>query len=307
MQHNAAQILKKTSILIKIQTEFRNNGIPVIFLKGPALSQRLFGDVAMRYSWDLDILVQAHNLGKAIELLVNSGYSGDLNSSLTKKQLAYCLINFQHFTFYNTEENSCIELHWHITSLDLLTSINTDTLFLNTEQLIIAGKPIIVLKPEYELTYLISHAAFHAFHRLQWLYDIKLYFEQPAFNKNTMNEFAANWGFTELFSLTGYLLNLYFGDINTSIPTIRKRFIKLCIYLVNRSSPELKRQYGMGDHLGRLLILDSWVKRWDLLHAVFTSPKDWKEIKLPDSLFVIYYLLRPWFVIKRLIKIKAMI
>ena len=194
MQHNAAQMLKKTSILIKIQTEFRNNGVPVIFLKGPALSQRLFGDVAMRYSWDLDILVQTHNLGKAVELLVNSGYSGDLISSITKKQLAYCLKNFQHFTFYNTEENSCIELHWHITSLDLLTSNNTDTLFLNTEQLIIAGKPVIVLKPEFELAYLISHAAFHAFHRLQWLYDIKLYFEQPAINKNTDRRICSKLG-----------------------------------------------------------------------------------------------------------------
>ena len=45
----------------------------LLFLKGPVLAKELYGDISLRTSSDLDILIPIHKLGKLEELLKNSG------------------------------------------------------------------------------------------------------------------------------------------------------------------------------------------------------------------------------------------
>ena len=39
------------------------NKIPLLFLKGPVLAKELYGDISLRTSSDLDILIPIHKLG----------------------------------------------------------------------------------------------------------------------------------------------------------------------------------------------------------------------------------------------------
>ena len=48
--------------------------IPVIVLKGAALAQTIYPDIALRPMTDLDILVKSEHLDRAVELLRTTGY-----------------------------------------------------------------------------------------------------------------------------------------------------------------------------------------------------------------------------------------
>ena len=39
--------------------------IPLLFLKGPVLAKELYGDLSLRTSSDLDVMIPIHKLGKS--------------------------------------------------------------------------------------------------------------------------------------------------------------------------------------------------------------------------------------------------
>jgi hypothetical protein len=60
-------------------------GIRVVPLKGVALAQSLYGDVAARVCVDIDILVPPANVVQAIDLLLPSGYRSETNDPYSSK------------------------------------------------------------------------------------------------------------------------------------------------------------------------------------------------------------------------------
>lgn len=66
--------LGKIALTRQIATSFTEADIPVVQLKGPALSQRLYGDCMLRVSVDIDLLVPWKLLRRAVALLQGMGY-----------------------------------------------------------------------------------------------------------------------------------------------------------------------------------------------------------------------------------------
>ena len=60
-------------------------GIPAIPLKGVALAESLYGDVAARVCSDIDILVPAVNVAQAVDLILASGYHTDFDDPFFSK------------------------------------------------------------------------------------------------------------------------------------------------------------------------------------------------------------------------------
>jgi hypothetical protein len=52
----------------------RDGGVPAAALKGPALARSLHGDLGLRRTSDIDLLVAAHAYGRAVELLAERGW-----------------------------------------------------------------------------------------------------------------------------------------------------------------------------------------------------------------------------------------
>ena len=67
-----------TSELSGILSAFHQGSSPLILLKGPLLAKRLYGDVHLRTSRDLDLLVRASDLRAARALLTKLGFMADL-------------------------------------------------------------------------------------------------------------------------------------------------------------------------------------------------------------------------------------
>ena len=66
--------------LVSVLRKFEQNNIPAIAIKGPVLTQLVYGDVGLRMISDLDILVPQDKTTAAVQILIQLRLSADLQS-----------------------------------------------------------------------------------------------------------------------------------------------------------------------------------------------------------------------------------
>lgn len=71
---NTFRMLQLTAEMEQVCGAFREHGIRTITLKGPAMAHDLYGDVSMRTSKDLDILIPVQDVEAAGRILQGLGY-----------------------------------------------------------------------------------------------------------------------------------------------------------------------------------------------------------------------------------------
>ena len=164
-QHNKMRMMQLTAELLRIHKLLTENGINYISLKGPALSQQIYGDYTLRSSNDLDILVDVNDTKKAKILLQKLAYqTKDSLSSLAR-------FNDKELKFVNTKNNIVLELHHRFFNNKYLLDFSS-SVFENSTISTINQSEIRVLDPVYNFLYLSAHAAAHNWSRLTWVFDI---------------------------------------------------------------------------------------------------------------------------------------
>lgn len=86
---------------------FAEAGIGSIFLKGPLLARRFYGDTAARAIADIDILVRPEDIGAAEKLLTAAGFSLVSGFFLGRGLSSYFAHHFEY-----RKDALCLELHW---------------------------------------------------------------------------------------------------------------------------------------------------------------------------------------------------
>src|SRR5579863_3082612 len=74
LRARAAHKMGLTAELIALTNAFKAAEIPVLPHKGPLLAQAAYGDLALREFTDLDLLIHAADLPRAIAMLADHGY-----------------------------------------------------------------------------------------------------------------------------------------------------------------------------------------------------------------------------------------
>lgn len=154
--------------LVKVNQKFSEKGIRFMLMKGPVLGSRLYKDVTLRTSRDLDILVSLDDIDKAAEALNELGYKTGYTNKYTQKQLKYIYQQGHHFDFRNSEGKE-IELHWKVS--EMMDTVLED-LWENRREILFAGSNIAIPSAMEEMMFLIHHGICHGFHRMKWLIDI---------------------------------------------------------------------------------------------------------------------------------------
>ncbi len=169
-------------------------GVPVVVLKGAAMAPSLYGDIALRYMGDLDLLVPKETRARAMELLEERGYRlhpivpadlrararragllprsrGPVNVQTTAK--IYARFHF-HYQLWREGQFFPLELHWHIAKPG--TGVNIAELWQEAQATTIAGVETLSLRPEHLLLHLCLHLTGDAYGqlRLARLVDIDL-------------------------------------------------------------------------------------------------------------------------------------
>ena len=157
---------------VRLQRLFDDADLPVLFLKGSSLAVLAYGNLGLRHSKDIDLLVSPETLEPATALLERAGYRRfDPPPDTSNAQLRLLMPRRKDLGFVHEETGLQIELHWR--------------LFLNPhamdEASVMAASRIVRLTGTTGLrtlgeddlfTYLCVHGALHWWNQLKWLADI---------------------------------------------------------------------------------------------------------------------------------------
>lgn len=150
---------------------FDSYGLRAVPYKGPVLGATLYGDVSLRQSLDIDLLVDADDVAMGETLLLESGYERD------ERQQRYDRVlggngALHHQTFYRSEQGLKVELHRRLTSHWMVNSLRLADLLDSLESVAVHGESVSVLAPENRLLALCVHGTKHNWERLEWLCDV---------------------------------------------------------------------------------------------------------------------------------------
>ncbi len=174
LQKKYFQTLQKNTIIYhefdKIIDLFKVNNIEVIALKGIALAEIIYGDIALRPMSDIDLLTHESDLSKIMELLKTIGFE-----RLIPRTEFIGTINVENEIGFINKNNILVEIHQSLVSEHHVFEYKIDDFWLNTFEVKIGKNIIPIFTPEYMLFHLCAHLYGHSFDpkfRIGWLFDI---------------------------------------------------------------------------------------------------------------------------------------
>lgn len=312
---NRLKSQERIAALIQLAAVFPRQGIPMLAFKGPILSLELFGDPAVRNSCDLDILVPEDKLSSASHCLRALGYIPQpsvWDATPKRKALQQKRGRQMHLVF--RKNGVTVELHWRIC---YRFAVSFDTLWKTKRTFLLDGQPVFTLGSQENLCYLITHGAGHGFRQLRWLLEIHTLLERTDFDLSALYDTMAGRGvgmlllevLVLLYRLPGFPMpttlclsgqTIEFRKTGQTIRLFWNRDaandVRKALRLVNAVTPLLQRTDPREGLDGRYYkhLLPRLEGRTPFLLSLFapdTPELEW--IDLPDSLFFLYYFLRP--------------
>jgi hypothetical protein len=173
-KNNTFQMLHLSAEMERVSKLFSENKIRTLFLKGPVLAQKLYGDISLRTSGDLDFLIPIQHLEQAEKILVDIGYVKDDYIETVLNDWRW---RHHHVTYIHPDNGMKLEIHWRLhpgpgkepSFHELWKRKNKSTL---------TSFPVYFLGREDLFLYLVSHGARHGWSRLRWLVDIQQIMKQ---------------------------------------------------------------------------------------------------------------------------------
>lgn len=154
--HQAAMNAQLYSELRKILEACARAAIPVLVLKGAAIAERVYGNIALRPMRDLDLLVRRKDLEATDRLLHELGYVPDESY----RSAAWYREHHHHLAPYGTSDGrAAVELHHHILPPTAPVRIPIEDLWRRARPTI-AGVRALILCPEDLLLHLCLNASF---------------------------------------------------------------------------------------------------------------------------------------------------
>ncbi|MEC0344787.1 nucleotidyltransferase domain-containing protein [Peribacillus frigoritolerans] len=166
-KENTFQMLHLSGEMERVSKLFTENNIRLLFLKGPAIAADIYGDISLRTSKDLDILIPKTDLNRAEQLLLNCGYEKEETSPFSTKRKSGSI----HVSYYHSQKKTQIEIHWRLYRPPA-TEPSFDELWRRKRISNLTSYPVYLFGKDDLFFYLVNHGAKHGWFRLRWLADI---------------------------------------------------------------------------------------------------------------------------------------
>lgn len=137
--------------------------------KGTALAIQLYGDIGLRLTRDIDLLIHEEDLDRIKPILKFAGYQ-IIPAEESKPEKYFRRIK-KNYTFINRDKNIILELHWSLFSNRLFYP-HEEQLTRDPENIKAGNILIPTMNRENHFIYLILHGILHQYFRLFWLRDI---------------------------------------------------------------------------------------------------------------------------------------
>ncbi|MBO0996447.1 nucleotidyltransferase family protein [Bacillus sp. SD075] len=293
-KRNTFQMLHLSSEMGQLGKLFNENQIRVLFLKGPVIASDIYGDISLRTSKDLDILVPITDLEKAEKIILNFGYvrMGETTLQNEVKWKGY------HVAYFNPKKKILLEVHWRLQPLPLnVPSFNE--LWERKRVSNITSIPVNMLGEEDLFLYLVSHGARHGWFRLRWLLDID-YMLRKGFYLDQYNTLLKKYQIPHIVGQALILsLQLLKSPIKEEMKPLMlenhsKKLAQNTIFFIREMVPLhiITSTYNYKRYLFSLNT--SYLQK--TIHIIllfYPNTMDEKTLKLPKSIYFLYFPLRP--------------
>lgn len=264
--------------------------IRYLVLKGLPLAQRTYGHPLARAAADIDVLVAPEQFDAAREALVAAGYRLQTKFPETPTRRRWHMRIAQNQDFIG--HGASIELHWRLCGNPHLFGMPFDQLHERRGEVAIAGRPYATLGADDELLYLMCHGAGHGWASLKWLCDVAMILR--GMDAQRWRHMAARCqaeGLEAVLAATVELCRTTFRLDLPAMPSSRRgAFIarKGRLAWAARDIPSFRQSLPLKLALkARPRYLSRELSRLAI------APQDWQRVNLPDSLFYLYFALRP--------------
>ncbi|MDR3598922.1 MAG: nucleotidyltransferase family protein [Desulfosporosinus sp.] len=307
-RRNVIKSVKLTGELIRLFSLLDKVNIRAISIKGPLLGLALYGDLALRTSKDLDILVSKEDLDKVENLLISEGYQQTENeANITPKQKKLLLKTSHHFSFVNNNGVN-IELHWRYYSQGYKIPFNE--VWDRRDSVEISGSKLNILSPEENFLYLVFHGSKHGWMRLRWLCDVSEIIKKNDLQWVSVIKRAEHLDVLYMLVQALVLAREYFyakipEELNSLVKNdkLGHKLAKLALPLINEIEEDAIAP-GMTLYLHNKKYCMAWNRSLSqkLIYVIkhfYPSVLDYQAIHFQDKHFFMYFLLRPYFKMQR--------
>ncbi len=306
---NRLDSLMLVAELINVANLFERAGIKAISIKGPALGFSLYGDPSLRTSRDLDLLVDQRDFDAAERILFEAGYSGDvLMKGLTPKQRKHLMKTSHHFSYVG-KNRVTVELHWRLQESPFCFGF--EELWEGSVPLMLFGKKVYVLREEENFLYLVFHGSRHAWKRLRWLCHVNELVTKGRLDWAYIAAKAQRYGTTRMVGHTFILLERFFGTEPPEGMRAPRASDPRAIALAEMALPFIASADETCESPGHHLYWDykRYMFEWQdgrkakmrfILNHFQPSCLEFQAVRIRDSFFFLYYLIRPFLKLRRM-------
>ena len=167
-----------------------SDAIPWLIIKGPTLSAPVHGAAHLRGYSDLDALVAARDLKRALDALTSAGATvRDQNWTLIRQEMK----GEVHVVL---PSGTHLDLHWHLSNEPerrRAFPIDIDALFERSVMVDVDGASVRTLGPVDNTVYIALHTIHSGGHRLIWLKDFEGLLAQEGLDPREIAQRAAEW------------------------------------------------------------------------------------------------------------------
>ena len=157
--------------LTELLALFRDAGIPAMPLKGPVLSRLLYGDWGARVSHDLDFLVRAEDVPRALSTIEAAGYAEPLHARLSPARSAAMRALYGELA-YTRPERLTIEPHWSLAQSTQAIDLDYDAMWRRARRVELEGIELTVPEPQDLFLVLVVHGSKEVWRSAKWLADL---------------------------------------------------------------------------------------------------------------------------------------
>ncbi|MCD1161134.1 nucleotidyltransferase domain-containing protein [Peribacillus frigoritolerans] len=296
---NTLQMLLLSGEMEQVSELFTENQIRLLYLKGPVIAADIYGDISLRTSKDLDILISISDLKRAEELLLSIGYEKEVVPNVLKEWKW----RSHHVVYFHPLKNIQLEIHWRLQPFPLKEP-KFNELWDRKRVSTLTSYPVYLLGKEDLLLYLISHGARHGWFRIRWLLDVDLMLRK-GFKLEDINPLISRYQNRKLVGqaliLTSELLNTHItegwekltvGNDSKKIAQNAIDFIKGTESLATITSSKNYKHYSksLKTNLQKFLLF---------LILFYPSSSDLITMRVYKPLHFLYFPLRPFLIVWR--------
>lgn len=148
---NGARNFQNQSELVRVLDALRENDIPVVLLKGAALSEEVYQDLCLRPMADLDLLVPEHKAQVAQGIVQSLGYC-PVGTAEEQEDTAR---HHRHLPgLARNGKPVLVEIHRHVVRQDSGLHFNIDDFWERARPTKVSGAPALVLTPQDQVIHL---------------------------------------------------------------------------------------------------------------------------------------------------------